>query len=160
MVLVRWGVIYERRQGMQRIEYRYKCPTVVRGRQSSPTTLDLESNSPQGSQAACSGHSIDQNSTHGRGPGRTTCYGADLRLRECAFPKHLEHRCCCSCNLCIKQVAHTSQLDGCTSDSNNNNNKQTVRRLTGVFGSLFWLLMTPKLTYDTGSDSDRPPVIG
>ena len=87
----------------------------------------------------------DQNSTHGRGPGRTTCYGADLRLRECAFPKHLEHRCCCSCNLCIKQVAHTSQLDGCTSDSNNNNNKQTVRRLTGVFGSLFWLLMTPKL---------------
>ena len=39
MVLVRWGVIYERRQGMQRIEYRYKCPTVVRGRQSSPTTF-------------------------------------------------------------------------------------------------------------------------
>ena len=48
MVLVRWGVIYERRQGMQRIEYRYKCPTVVRGRQSSPTTLDLESNPPTG----------------------------------------------------------------------------------------------------------------
>ena len=87
----------------------------------------------------------DQNSTYGRGPGRTTCYGADLRLRECAFPKHLEHRCCCLCDLCIKQVAHTSQLDGCANDSNNNNNKQTVRRLTGVFGSLFWLLMTPKL---------------
>ena len=37
----------------------------------------------------------DQNLTYGRGPGRTTCYGADLRLRECAFPKHLEYRCCC-----------------------------------------------------------------
>ena len=86
----------------------------------------------------------DQNSTHGRGPGRTTCYGADLRLREYAFPKHLEHRCCCLCDLFIKQVAHTSQLDGCANDSNKNN-KQTVRRLTGVFGSLFWLLMTPKL---------------
>ena len=48
MVLVRWGVTYGRRQGMQRIEYRYKCPTVVRGRQSSPTTLDLESNPPTG----------------------------------------------------------------------------------------------------------------
>ena len=57
MVLICWGVIYECRQGMLRIEHRYKCPTVVRGRRSSPTTLDLESNSPQGSQATCSGHS-------------------------------------------------------------------------------------------------------
>ena len=57
MVLICWGVIYERRQGMLRIEYRYKCPTVVRGRQSSPTTLDLESNSPQRSQASCPGRS-------------------------------------------------------------------------------------------------------
>ena len=57
MVLICWGVIYEREQGMLRIKYRYKCPTVVRGRQSSPTTLDLESDSPWGCLAPCSGHS-------------------------------------------------------------------------------------------------------
>ena len=87
MVLICWGVIYERRQGMLRIEYRYKCPTVVRGRQSSPTTLDLESNSPQRSQASCSGHSY-----------HTLVYNTESaklgppvidqlkRLHECALP--------------------------------------------------------------------------
>ena len=82
----------------------------------------------------------DQDLTYGRGPGRTTCYGADLRLRECAFPKRLEYRCCCLCDLCSVQVAHTSRLDGCANSSSdgNSNTQQTVRHLTGVFGSLFW----------------------
>ena len=144
MVLICWGVIYEREQGMLRIEYRYKCPTVVRGRQSSPTTLDLESNLPQGSRTACSGHSYRPKLDSWQRTWPDHLLWGWLAVAWVHLPKHLEYRCCCLCDLCIKQVAHTSQLDGCA-NNNNNNTQQTVRHLTGVFGSLFWPLMTPKL---------------
>ena len=104
MVLICWGVIYERKQGMLRIEYRYKCPTVVRGRRSSPTTLDLESNSPQRSQAACSGHSYRPKLDLWQGTWPDHLLWGWLAVAWVHLLKHLEYRCCCSCDLCIEQV--------------------------------------------------------
>ena len=104
MVLICWGVIYEREQGMLRIEYRYKCPTVVRGRQSSPTTLDLESNSPQRCLAPCSSHSYQPKLDLWQGTWPDHLLWGWLMVIWVRLPNYVECCCHCSCNLGIKQV--------------------------------------------------------
>ena len=145
MVLICWGVIYERRQGMLRIEYRYKCPTVVRGRQSSPTTLDLESNSPQRRLASCPGRSYRPKPDLWQGTWPDHLLWGWLTVAWVRLLKHVEYRCCCSCDLFIEQVnSHESTWWLREQQQTTNNGQQTPYTSISVG-------LKPKMKWDDAS---------